>query len=234
MRQSTLAKRGKRLLELYGAMRAALGPRRWWPGETPFEVAVGAILTQNTNWHNVEIALARLREREALAPSAMWRMTRAELEEAIRPSGYFRMKAQRLCDFLSFLKAKDGLDGGAAEEELRCLAALETEDLRRELLAVRGIGPETADSILLYAANRPSFVVDAYTRRILGRHGLVPEDIAYEELRAFFMDCLPEDTALFNDFHAQFVRVGHHYCKKSKPLCLQCPLKGFLEHDPVF
>jgi len=233
VRQGTLAPRGKQLLELYDAMRAAFGPRRWWPAKTPFEVAAGAILTQNTSWRNVEIALARLRERGALAPSVMWRMTQAELEEAIRPSGYFRQKAQRLRDFLSFLKSKGGLDGNAADEELRCLDALETERLRQELLEVRGIGPETADSILLYAANRPSFVVDAYTRRICSRHGLTPEDIAYEDLRAFFMDCLPEDTALFNDYHAQLVRVGHNYCKKSKPACTECPLKRFLEYDPA-
>ena len=233
MKQGTLARRAQQLMDMYDAMRAALGLRGWWPAETPFEVVVGAILTQNAGWHNVTLALDRLRERKALSPSAMWRMARPELEEAIRPSGYFRRKAQRLYDFLSFLKAKGGLDGGVASMELRCLEPLATACLRRELLSVRGIGPETADSILLYALGRPSFVVDAYTSRILSRHGLVPEDIPYDELRAFFMDCLPEDTALYNDFHAQLVRAGHDYCKKSTPACGQCPLQRFLEYAPA-
>jgi endonuclease-3 related protein len=229
--------RRKLLTDWYAAMLGKLGRRRWWPADTPFEVAVGAILTQNTAWRNVDLALARLRDLQALSPLPMRRLGAARLEEAIRPSGFFRQKAVRLGVFLDFLETRGGLSGAASDDRLACLAGEETEALRDDLLALRGIGPETADCILLYGLGRPSFVVDAYTRRILGRHGLLAEDAGYDELRDFFMDALPRDAEgaveVYNEYHAQLVRIGHTYCKKAKPLCGECPLGQFLEYEPL-
>jgi endonuclease-3 related protein len=214
-------KRGPRLLALHRAMLEALGPSHWWPGESPFEVMVGAILTQNTSWANVAKAIATLRAADLLDPERLDAVPVDELAELIRPAGYFRLKAGRLKHFLGFLR-ESGYD-------LPALAARDTAALREDLLAVTGIGPETADSILLYALGHPVFVVDAYTRRIASRHGLVPEDIDYHELQSFFADALPPDAALFNEYHALLVRVGHGYCRKSKPDCAACPLQPFLE-----
>lgn len=228
-----ISSRGKLLLEWHRAMLAAFGPLHWWPATSPFEVAVGAILTQNTAWANVEKAIVRLREMDGLAPATLRSLDTVALEEALRPSGYFRQKAAKLRALLDLLEELGGLTGGVSDQALACFAAIETGELREKLLSVRGIGPETADCILLYAVGRPSFVADAYTRRILSRHGLAPEDASYDELRDFFMDALPEDTALYNEYHAQLVRVGHLYCRKSKPLCGACPLGVFLEYEPV-
>lgn len=188
------------LLSYYEAMLAALGPSQWWPGQTPFEIALGAILTQNTNWPNVEKAMADLRGRNLLDARALHALPESDLAELIRPSGSFRVKARRVRNFLDFLDASCGLD-----------LDLKTQDaaaLREALLAVRPASAlETADSILLYALDHPAFVVDAYTRRILNRHMLVPEDIDYAELQAF-TDVLPPDTHLFNEFHALIVRTA--------------------------
>ena len=221
------------LLEYYAAMLDALGPSGWWPGEHPVEIAVGAVLVQNTAWRNVEKALDALRQKDALDLRALHRLPLEELEEALRPSGYFRVKARRLRDLCAFLLSLSGNgpapDSARASMRLDFLGSIGTGDLRKALLHVRGIGPETADAILLYALERPAFVADAYTRRIFSRHGLVPDDMPYEELRLFFMDALPVDVPLYNEYHALIVRTGHHFCKKRKPLCGKCPLGRFME-----
>lgn len=221
------------LMAWYDAMSRCFGPCRWWPGETPFEIAVGAILTQNTAWRNVEKALQRLREAQALTPAGLARLSPAQLEEAVRPSGFFRVKAARLRHFLDFLASFPGWERDAADPSLPGPAALPTGELRQALLAVKGIGPETADCITLYALGRPSFVADAYTARILSRHGQLPPDVPYAEMRDFFMDVLPPDSALYNEYHALIVRTGHTYCKKTSPRCRECPLGGFLDHAVV-
>lgn len=218
------------LLRIYATMSARLGPSRWWPGDSPFEVAVGAVLTQNTVWRNVEKALERLKEKDALTPLTLWRLPVAGLEEALRPSGYYRLKAARLRNLLEYFARTAGRDAPPDDATLAFLRDRETDELREGLLGVRGVGPETADSILLYALNRPTFVGDAYTRRMFSRHGLLPEDVAYDEMRDFFMDVLPPDAALFNEYHALIVRTGNTFCKKSRPLCGDCPLGELLEH----
>lgn len=210
------------LLNMYDAMLGALGPSHWWPGETPFEKAVGAILTQNTNWGNAARAIANLKQAKVLAPAALLAMPDTQLAELIRPAGYFRLKAARLRNFLHFLRSEAGLSMPALAEK-----GLAT--LRPKLLEVKGVGPETADSILLYALGLPTFVVDAYTRRILSRHGLIPEDAGYDEMRDLFMDSLDPDPGLFNEFHALLVRVGKDSCRTKAPLCPACPLSPFLE-----
>jgi endonuclease III related protein len=209
------------LLEYYHAMLAGLGPSGWWPGQTPFEIALGAILTQNTAWTNVEKALHNLRAAGLLDSRALFRLGEEELGSFIRPSGFFRIKAARVRNFLQFLDGACGLDVEALQDR-------SVEELRPALLGVSGIGPETADSILLYALGLPSFVVDAYTRRIFSRHGLIPEDIGYEELREFFMDALPPDAALFNEYHALIVRTGKGWCAKREGKCPRCPLLSLL------
>jgi endonuclease-3 related protein len=209
------------LMEYYRAMLGALGHRHWWPARTPFEVCVGAVLTQNTAWTGVEKAIANLDSAGALAPHALFALPQTNIEELIRPAGYFRLKAKRLRSLLEYLHASCGFD-------LDILSKRDMTAVREELLGVSGVGPETADSILCYALGMPSFVVDAYTKRILSRHGLVPEDAHYDELREFFMDVLEPDPALYNDFHAQLVRVGNRFCKNRKPLCEECPLGPFL------
>lgn len=209
------------LLDYYHAMLGALGPSAWWPGDTPFEIALGAILTQNTAWSNVEKAMRNLRERGLLDPESLSRLTDPEVADLIRPAGAFRVKAARVRSFLRFLRESCDLD-------MDVLRAGTVEKLRPALLGVSGIGPETADSILLYALGLPSFVVDAYTRRIWSRHGLVPEDIGYGELREYFMDVLPADPALYNEYHALIVRTGKGWCAKREGKCPQCPLRPFL------
>lgn len=225
--------RASRLMDMYRVMLDALGPSGWWPGETAFEVAVGAILTQNTNWANVEKAIRNLRLAGLLSPAAMLDISEAALAEAIRPAGYFRLKANRLANLLRFLRAEAEERGnGAADLEdpdLPMLRGRDAIELRERLLSVRGIGPETADSILLYALGLPVFVVDAYTARIALRHGLASEEDGYHELQDIFASALPEDAALFNEYHALLVRVGHHWCRKREPKCLECPLRPFLD-----
>nr|WP_243439980.1 endonuclease III domain-containing protein [Fundidesulfovibrio soli] len=213
------------LLEYYKAMLGARGHRGWWPAETPFEVCVGAVLTQNTAWTGVRKAIDALRGHGCLDPEALDALPLERLAELIRPAGYFRLKAQRLKNLLAYLRESCGFD-------LAELASRDMLQVREELLGVRGVGPETADSILCYALGMPSFVADTYTRRILSRHGLLPEDAGYDDMRDFFMDVLEPDTALYNDFHAQLVGVGHHFCKTRAPLCGECPLGPFLENPP--
>ncbi|HID96771.1 MAG TPA: endonuclease III domain-containing protein [Thermodesulfobacteriaceae bacterium] len=207
------------LAEIYERMLKALGPQGWWPGDTPFEVCVGAVLTQNTNWTNVEKAIAGLRERDLLEPRAIFELPREMVAAIIRPAGYYNVKASRLRNFTAFLMEKFG-------GSLDAMFSLAMEELRSMLLEVNGIGPETADSILLYAGGYPSFVVDAYTMRILKRHDLVFEEAGYDEVRSLFMDSLPEDPVLFNEYHALLVALGRNYCRRSRPLCRGCPLDG--------
>jgi len=206
----------ERLLERYGH-------REWWPAESPFEVCVGAILTQNTNWGNVEKAIANLKAADCLTPSAIATLPPQELAALIRPAGYFNVKARRLQSFCTSALA-------AGQGDLERLFAQDWRQLRQWLLAVNGIGPETADSMLLYAANRPSFVVDAYTRRIFSRLGLVDETIAYEPLRSFCMQQLPEDPALYNEFHALIVEHGKQQCRP-RPRCADCCLAIQCNHQ---
>ncbi len=209
---------------MYNAMYGALGPSGWWPAQTPFEVMVGAVLTQGTAWGNVEKAIAELKAAGCLEARAMHGLAPEVLEGLIRPAGFFRVKARRLRALLDWLQ-------GSCAYELEKLRERPTDDLRRELLGVKGIGPETADCILCYALERPSFVVDAYTRRIFSRHALVPEDVGYEELRAWFMEALPPDTRLFNEYHGLIVRVAKEFCRKREKFCESCPLGAFL-HCP--
>ncbi len=213
---------GTTLLQMYEAMHDALGPSDWWPGDTPFEIAVGAVLTQNTNWKNVEKAIDNLKENDCLSPEAMYALPVTELAELIRPAGYYNVKAKRLRNFLEFLKDE-------ANFNIESLEAQELYELRPKVLGINGIGPETADAILLYALNFPTFVVDAYTHRMMGRHGLVYEDIDYHGLQSLFMDALPEDVTLYNEYHALIVRVGKDWCKKKAGLCETCPLQPFLD-----
>jgi len=208
-----------KLLDIYRILFDQYGPREWWPAETPFEVIVGAILTQNTAWTNVEKAIANLRQFGPMTPEALFRLPEEKLAEAIRPSGYFRRKGKRLRNFLGMLSDR-------FECRLDGLFDLPTETLREELLAVSGIGPETADSILLYAAGRPVFVIDTYTIRILSRHELLPEETSYVEAQQWVTDNLPEDVQLFNEFHALLVNAGKDFCRP-RPKCSGCPLEGF-------
>ena len=209
-------------MNMFGTMLNYLGPSNWWPGETPFEIALGAILTQNTNWNNTEKAIWNLRREGLLDAKSLYSLPQERLGQLIRPAGYFRIKADRLKNFLSFLSRECTFD-------MQQLAEQEMEILRPKLLQVKGIGPETADSILLYALNKPSFVVDAYTHRIFNRHLLVPEDVDYSSLRNFFMDSLSPDVELFNEYHALLVRVGKSWCRKKSGLCEACPLSAYLE-----
>ena len=191
-------------------------PQHWWPGETPFEVIVGAVLTQNTNWTNVEKAIASLKREDLLSPEQLRDIDETKLAELIRPSGYFNIKARRLKSFISFLFEN-------FEGDLSRMFALELSSLRHKLLEVKGIGPETADSILLYAGNYPVFVVDAYTKRIFSRIRLIHEEHTYHQVQEFFMERLETDRQLFNEYHALIVRHAKDYCR-TKPLCDGCPL----------
>lgn len=204
------------LLEIYGRLYKRFGPQKWWPGETPFEIIVGAILTQNTAWSNVEKAIRNLKRSKVLSSRALTKTKTPAIAKLIRPSGYYNIKAQRLRNFLNFLNKR--FNGN-----LKRLLATEGEKLRKELLEIKGIGPETADSILLYAANKPFFVIDAYTKRVLLRHRLAGKKAAYEELQGFFMSNLPKDVKLYNEYHALIVKVGKELCRK-RPECRQCPL----------
>jgi endonuclease-3 related protein len=206
------------LLEMYHKLFKAFGPQHWWPGDTPFEIAVGAILTQNTNWGNVEKAIGNLKRQGALSAKAIHEMPAKKLASLIRPAGYFNVKTKRLKSFIGFLV--DGYRGS-----MKRMKDEDLNTLREELLQVNGIGPETADSILLYALEEPVFVIDAYTKRVLSRHGIMGHEKSYEEFQDLFHSALKRDVGLFNEYHALFVRVGKTYCKRQRPLCHQCPLK---------
>jgi endonuclease-3 related protein len=209
----------------YDALFRAHGPQHWWPGRTRFEVIVGAILTQNTSWTNVERAIRNLRRQRLLSPLAIARVSPTRLARLIRSSGYFRQKARKLKAFVRFLRV-------AHQGSLTKMFRTPTAILREQLLAVHGIGLETADSILLYAGKHPVFVVDAYTRRILGRHHLAHGRQSYEEIRALFEQSLPRSAALFNEYHGLLVRTGKDFCRAKAPLCEHCALKPFLPPSP--
>jgi endonuclease-3 related protein len=209
------------LRQYFDALFQAHGEQHWWPGRTPFEVIVGAILVQNTSWVNAARAIANLRRAKLLMPSALEKVPQAKLARLVRSSGYFRQKARKLKAFMKFLRKEH-------RGSLTVMFRTPTAKLREQLLHVRGIGPETADSILLYAGNHPVFVVDAYTRRILQRHGLAHGKESYEEIRGLFEKSLPNDLQLFNEFHALIVHTGKNYCRSRSPLCSQCALRPFL------
>lgn len=209
------------LLKVYQLLRKTFGYQDWWPGDSPFEVIVGAILTQNTAWANVEKAIKNLKKARKLSLRALQRISRKKLSVLIRPAGYFNMKADRLKYFLDFLVRE-------YEGNLRQMQHEKRATLRRKLLEVNGIGPETADSILLYALGKKSFVIDAYTRRIFSRHGLAEESDGYDSWQNIFIKALPQRRALYNDYHAQIVKLAKDYCRKT-PDCKNCPLKGFFE-----
>jgi endonuclease III related protein len=244
----------KQITAYYQTLYGAWGRQHWWPARTRFEVIVGAYLTQNTAWKNVEIALRRLRVARALSLAAIRIVPLGQLEELIRPSGYFRQKAVRLKTFVAFV---DQAYGGS----LHLMFAQPSDKLRQELLSLNGVGPETADSILLYAGQHPVFVVDAYSRRILERHGIVDQKMTYEEVRELFEHCLSEVAEtpakmiqpiepaipslahspsamslarrsplaqIYNDMHGLIVATGKHYCLKAEPRCETCPLRTFL------
>ena len=208
-------------------MRSYFGPQQWWPAQTPFEVAVGAILTQNTSWGNASRAIDALKSRRLLDPPKIAAIPVRRLASVIRSCGYFNQKARRLKQFVRFLlKHYDG--------KMSSMRRGRVETLRTQLLGLWGIGPETADSILLYALEKPRFVVDAYTRRILARHSLIPWEAAYQEIQDLFEGRLPRRTALFNDYHAQFVALGKHFCHRQFPKCGKCPIRkvGRLRLEP--
>jgi endonuclease-3 related protein len=208
------------LKRLYDALLAHYGPQHWWPGETPFEVMVGAVLTQNTNWQNVARAISHLKEARLLEPRRLVRLPMNQLAWLIRPAGYYNVKARRLKALVRWLAAKGG-------DPVRALSG-DLHERRAELLGVFGVGPETADSILLYAGRRPTFVVDAYTRRILSRHGVVPRDAGYAQIKSLFESSLPRDTGLYNEYHALLVRLGKEECRTA-PRCDSCPVYGLFD-----
>jgi endonuclease-3 related protein len=208
----------EKLALMYKKLYACFGPQHWWPGETPFEVAVGAILTQNTNWSNVEKAIANLKKDKVLSPKALHDMSSARLASLIRPAGYFNIKAKRLKNFIGLLiNEYHGSMSKMAKEDLR--------SIRKKLLSVNGIGPETADSIMLYALEKPVFVIDAYTKRVLSRHNILDHDASYDAFQTLFHLKLKKDISLFNEYHALFVRLAKENCR-TKPLCAGCPLEG--------
>jgi endonuclease-3 related protein len=210
-----------RLQEVCQRLLSAFGPQHWWPGESPFEMMVGAVLVQNTSWRNVERAIRNLREAELLEPHALDAWSEESLQELIRPAGYFRVKAKRLRSLVHFLVER--YDGS-----LQTMFQTPLATLRAQLLAIHGIGKETADSILLYAGSLPVFVVDAYTHRVLARHGWIGFDADYDQIQDYFQSGLPADAALFNEFHALLVRLGKDFCRKARPLCEHCPLRDLL------
>lgn len=216
-------KRSSILLEIYRRLFDCYGSQHWWPGETPFEVMVGAILTQSAAWQNVEKAIKNLKSAHALSPEALRRLLQEEIARLIYPCGYYNAKARKLKALVDWL-------GTVYNDNLEMLFTIETNELRRQLLAVHGIGPETADSILLYAANKPIFIIDAYTRRILTRLGLAQGNDSYGDYQQFFMRNLPSDVQLFNEYHALFVRLGKSVCRR-QPLCKVCCLFDMCPHN---
>jgi endonuclease-3 related protein len=208
------------LEKVYDRLLGYFGHQNWWPGQGAFEVVVGAILVQNTSWKNVEKAIENLREAGVLQPHTLYKLPHEELAELVRPAGYFRIKARRLQNLLALLVER--YDGS-----LEAMFATPIDTLREELLSVHGVGPETADSILLYAGNLPTFVVDTYTHRVLARHGWIGFDADYHAIKEHFESRLAADCQLFNEYHALLVRVGHEHCRKT-PKCESCPLAEML------
>jgi endonuclease-3 related protein len=212
----------EQLTQIYDLLLGRFGPQHWWPGDSQFEIIIGAVLTQNTNWTNVEKAITNLKAADALSARALHEMNPDKLAALIKPAGYFNIKAKRLKSFPEWLF--DEYDG-----RLENIEQLSTSRLREELLSIKGIGPETADSILLYAFDRPVFVVDAYTARVMTRHGLIESGCDYEQLQELFQSSLNEDVQVFNEYHALLVRVGKEYCRP-RAICSGCPLED-LPHN---
>ena len=211
----------QRINDIYAALYSRYGPQNWWPAESELECIIGTILTQNTTWKNVEKAINQLKQQGLISIERLNNISTVNLAQIIRSSGYFNQKAKKLKNFVSFVNVNYA---GNLEEML----SEELYTLREKLLSIKGIGPETADSIALYAAKKPVFVIDAYTYRILSRHGLIAEDSSYQEMQELFMDSLPDDPKLFNEYHALLVKAGKEHCKKKSPVCSGCPL----EYDP--
>jgi endonuclease-3 related protein len=215
-KQALASLTGRRLMEMFDLLLERFGPQHWWPGETALEIIVGAVLTQNTSWKNVEKAIRNLKQKGLLSLERLHALPPSALAPEIRAAGFFNLKAKRLKNLIGFVMERyEGDLPGMLEED--------PSDLREALLSVKGIGRETADSILLYAAQAPVFVIDAYTHRILHRHGMAGEEATYEDLQALFMENLAEDPALFNEFHALIVCTGKEFCRK-EPRCGLCPL----------
>ena len=208
------------LTDIFEKLQTFFGPQGWWPGETPLEMVVGAVLTQNTAWGNVCKAITNLKNGGMLSFEALLTLPVEDLAALIRPSGYYNIKARRLQNLLLMIEEK-------YQGELDLLLRDDMMAGRRNLLSVQGIGPETADSILLYGGGHPVFVVDAYTHRIFSRHHLLADESDYDSIQEYFMSMLPAESSLFNEYHALIVRLGKEFCKKHKPLCEQCPLKGW-------
>jgi endonuclease-3 related protein len=209
------------LLNIYETLHDRFGDLHWWPGDSAFEVIVGAILTQNTAWRNVEVAIGRLKAEDLLHPARLLQLADQHLADLIRPAGYFRVKTKRLKAFLQFLYQD-------YQDDLKALFAEDLWVLRKKLLLVHGIGEETADSILLYAGRNPIFVVDAYTRRIMQRHRIISDKARYGDIQTLFMNGLPRSAPLYNQYHALLVNTGKQFCRKQNPACEICPLQPFL------
>ncbi len=209
------------LSQVYEQLQRAFGAQHWWPGETQFEVIVGAVLVQNTAWRNVERAIENLRDAGLMEPAKLYALSESELAELIRPAGYYQVKARRLRNLLRLIVEQYD---GSLEEMFR----IDLATLREELLGVSGVGPETADAILLYAGSFPTFVVDTYTHRVLARHGWIDYEADYHSIKDYFEASLPQDAALFNEYHALLVRLGKDYCRKTGPKCETCPLVDML------
>jgi len=213
-------KLANKLLKIYHFLYDSFGPQYWWPGNTPFEIMVGAILTQNTNWHNVERAMANLKRAKLLNPKKLLKNVR-RIPQLIKPSGFYILKSKRLINFLEwFVKSYNG--------DVKNFAGKKTDRIRNELLSLPGIGRETADAMLLYALNRPIFVIDAYTRRIFSRHNIFDHKLTHDEVRIGFENSLPKNPKLYNEYHALIVRLGKEFCRKNEPLCHLCPLNNIL------
>jgi endonuclease-3 related protein len=211
--------------QIYRRLLEALGPQHWWPGDSPWEVMIGAVLVQNTSWKNVERAIENLREANLIEPHRLLAVSPEELAELIRPAGYYRLKTKRLRSLLEFVVDEYG-------GSLDALRSADMHQLREALLGVHGIGPETADSILLYALEQPALVVDTYTHRVFARHGWIDYDADYHRLQEHLTSELPVDVALYNELHALMVNVGHHFCRR-RPKCDKCPLLELLPEGGI-
>jgi endonuclease-3 related protein len=209
------------IYRIYSVLYSHYGRQNWWPGDSPFEVALGAILAQNTAWNNAALAIENLKQKSLFDPQTLFQLPEEKLASLIKPSGYYNQKAKALFNFLAFL-----IEGYRAN--LARMAEEELYSLRRKLLSIKGIGPETADSILLYALNKPIFVVDGYTMRIGQRHRLFSDKAGYDKVQQLFMKNLPCDSSLYNEYHALIVRVGKEHCRKKGWDCSLCPLGSFL------
>ncbi|MEW6145134.1 MAG: endonuclease III domain-containing protein [Thermodesulfobacteriota bacterium] len=210
-----------RIKKFYEELHRKFGPQGWWPGESALECILGAILTQNTSWKNVEKAIGNLKRENLISVEDLSLIKTDQLAGLIRPSGYYNQKAVKIKNFVSMLVNEFS---GSLDK----MFAVDKSILREKLLSIKGIGPETADSILLYAGAIPVFVVDAYTWRVLTRHGIVPVETSYDEIQELFTDSLEKDAGVFNEYHALLVKLGKEHCRKREPLCAGCPL----EYDP--